>query len=44
MGVIKKILIKKLQAATLGLKGESKNILEPNSNPSSVDFSNLYLE
>lgn len=39
-----KVLLKKLQAATLGLKGKSKNILEPDSNPSSVDFSNLYLE
>jgi hypothetical protein len=39
-----KVLLKKLQAATLGLKGESKNILEPDSNLSSVDFSNLYLE
>lgn len=39
-----KVLLKKLQAATLGLKGKSKNILEPDSNPSSEDYSNLYLE
>ena len=39
-----KILLKKLQAATLALKGESKNILKPDLNSGSVDFSNLYLE
>jgi hypothetical protein len=38
------LLSKKLDSAILSLKGESKNILEPDSNPSSVDFSNLYLE
>jgi len=39
-----KILLKKLQAATLALKGESKNILKPDSNSGSVNFNNLYLE
>ena len=38
------LLSKKLDSAILSLKGKSKNILEPDSNPSSVDFSNLYLE
>lgn len=38
------LLSKKLDSAILSLKGKSKNILEPDSNMSSVDFSNLYLE
>tara|TARA_B100001248_G_C27330152_1_gene430996 strand:+ start:84 stop:1109 length:1026 start_codon:yes stop_codon:yes gene_type:complete len=38
------LLSKKLDAAILSLKGESKNILEPDSNASSRNFRNLYLE
>lgn len=38
------LLSKKLDSAILSLKGETKDILEPDSNSGSVDFSNLYLE
>lgn len=38
------LLSKKLDSAILSLKGESKNILEPDSNSSSVNFNDLYLE
>ncbi len=39
-----KVLLKKLEAATLGLKGESKNILEPDVSASSNNFNDLYLK
>jgi hypothetical protein len=38
------LLSKKLDAAVLSLKGESKNILEPDFSASSINFNDLYLE